>query len=179
MIYLKRPDGTIEQFDDDLMGALHIDKEIQGESFGEIFTSESLPDEDKISLGIIDINSPEYFNKCRDEKLNEISQAFDNEFIKGYFFSEALGIDVDYRRNGTKNDLQNVEKLIKFMERKSLTEMVYYGYEKQETLATLTNIKTLVEEMEDHGVFLHGKKKGLEQAVDDALRIEDLDNINW
>ena len=53
MIYLKKPNGTIEQYDDNMMRFLHIDREIQGESFGTIYTADSLPDEDKLALGLI------------------------------------------------------------------------------------------------------------------------------
>ena len=52
-IYLKKPDGKIEQYDDNMMRFLHIDRETQGESFGIIYTESELPDEEKLKLGLI------------------------------------------------------------------------------------------------------------------------------
>ena len=56
MIYLKKPDGKIEQFKDDMKQALQLDKELfeqRGEEFGEIYDADSLPDEDKIKVGLM------------------------------------------------------------------------------------------------------------------------------
>jgi hypothetical protein len=52
-IYLKKPYGTIEQFSDDRTHALNVDKELLGESFGTVYREHELPDEDKLSLGLI------------------------------------------------------------------------------------------------------------------------------
>ncbi len=53
MIYLKKSNGTIQLFEDSMGHALDIDREIQGEKFGEIYTAESLPDDDKLKLKLI------------------------------------------------------------------------------------------------------------------------------
>lgn len=60
MIYLKKPDGTIQKFESDddkqMRQALNIDKQLaaqKGEEFGEVYDADSLPDEDKVKLGIM------------------------------------------------------------------------------------------------------------------------------
>ena len=60
MIYLKKPDGTIQQFESDddqqMRQALNIDKQLaaqKGEVFGNVYDADSLPDEDKVSLGLM------------------------------------------------------------------------------------------------------------------------------
>jgi len=52
-IYVKKIDGKIEQFEDGLRQAIDLDRQIQGEDFGSIYDTGSLPDEDKLSLGLI------------------------------------------------------------------------------------------------------------------------------
>ena len=75
-IYLKKPNGTIEQYKDELMQALRIDTETQGESFGTIYTADSLPDEDKLALGLIvqkDID-----DKIKQNRIAEIKGLLSN-----------------------------------------------------------------------------------------------------
>jgi len=52
-VYLKKPNGTIEQYEDDIRPLLEVDIRVQGESFGTLFTADSLPDEDKLKLKLI------------------------------------------------------------------------------------------------------------------------------
>jgi len=69
-IYLKKPDGTIEQYKDELMQALRLDTETQGESFGTIYTADSLPDEDKLALGLI--TQKDIDDKIKQNRIAEI-----------------------------------------------------------------------------------------------------------
>lgn len=69
-VYLKKPDGTIEQYKDELMRALRIDTETQGESFGTIYTADSLPDEDKLALGLI--TQKDIDDKIKQNRIAEI-----------------------------------------------------------------------------------------------------------
>ena len=69
-IYLKKPDGTIEQFKDELMQALRIDTETQGETFGIIYTADSLPDTDKLALGLI--TQKDIDDKIKQNRIAEI-----------------------------------------------------------------------------------------------------------
>ena len=75
-IYLKKPDGTIEQFKDELMQALRIDTETQGETFGIIYTADSLPDEDKLALGLI--TQKDIDGKIKQNRIAEIKGLLSN-----------------------------------------------------------------------------------------------------
>ena len=75
-IYLKKPDGTIEQYKDELMQALRIDTETQGESFGIIYTADSLPDEDKLTLGLI--TQKDIDDKVTQDRIAEIKGLLSN-----------------------------------------------------------------------------------------------------
>ena len=75
-IYLKKPDGTIEQYKDELMQALRIDTETQGESFGIIYTADSLPDEDKLALGLI--TQKDIDDKVKQNRIAEIKGLLSN-----------------------------------------------------------------------------------------------------
>ena len=76
MIYLKKPNGTIEQYKDELMQALRIDTETQGESFGIIYNADSLPDEDKLVLGLI--TQKEIDDKVKQNRIAEIKGLLSN-----------------------------------------------------------------------------------------------------
>jgi hypothetical protein len=71
MIYLKKIDGTIEQHPDELRPLIEVDIRVQGESFGTLFTADSLPDEDKISLGLT--TEAEVLKYSQDSAINELS----------------------------------------------------------------------------------------------------------
>ena len=75
-VYLKKPDGTIEQYKDELMQALRIDTETQGETFGIIYTADSLPDEDKLSLGLI--TQKDIDDKVKQNRIAEIKGLLSN-----------------------------------------------------------------------------------------------------
>ena len=75
-IYLKKPNGTIEQYKDELMQALRLDTETQGESFGTIYTADSLPDEDKLALGLI--TQKDIDDKVKQNRIAEIKGLLSN-----------------------------------------------------------------------------------------------------
>jgi hypothetical protein len=177
MIYLKKIDGTIEQHPDELRPLIEVDIRVQGESFGTLYTADSLPDEDKISLGLT--TEAEIFEKKRTAKLQEIVSAFDNELSNGKFLSQALGIEVDCRRSSNKNDKQNVEGLINHMVRNSITEITYVGYDSVKENVTKMMLENLVGEMEDYALGLYNKKWQLETAVKQAKTVGELENIKW
>jgi len=119
------------------------------------------------------------FSVEKELKYSEISEAYNQEFITGFFQSESLGIDIDSRRNATKNDLQNVEVLIQVMELNGITETEYKGYEDQKTIATIQQIKDMRVEMMIHNTDLYGKKEGLENDIASATTIEQVKAIKW
>lgn len=112
-------------------------------------------------------------------KNEEISNAYSNEFINGHFPSDVLEIEIDYRRNTTKNDLQNVEVLIEYMTDNNILETEYKGYQNQKINATLANIILMRKEMINYSIYLYGKKEQLEIAIEEATTKEQLDLIKW
>lgn len=132
---------------------------------------------EKAEKGLIDKN--EFILNFKTRKFEEISVAYSNEFINGHFHSEALGIDIDYRRNTTKNDLQNVDVLIEVMKDEGSTETEFKGYRDQKTIATLTQIKAMRKEMLYYSTALYGKKESLEATIKAATTIAELENIRW
>jgi len=184
MIYLKKPDGTIQKFESDddkqMRQALNIDKQLaaqKGEEFGEVYDADSLPDEDKVKVGLMTQN--ELFIKIKSAKINEIITAFENELQTGHFMSTILGIDVDCRRSNSKNDKQNVEGLISNMSRKSKSTVDYVGYTEICPNVTQAQLTELVTEMEDHVLGLYEKKWMKQSEIKSATTIEEVKNINW
>lgn len=184
MIYLKKPDGTIIQHDTDdeqqMQQALNIDKQLaaqKGEEFGEIYNADSLPDEDKVKVGLMTEN--EMFIKIKSAKVNEITSSFENELQNGHFMSASLGMEVDCRRSGSKNDKQNVEGLISNMSRNSKATVNYVGYSEIKNGITKTQLENLCAEMEDHALGLYEKKWVLQTQIENASTIDEIENINW
>ena len=111
-------------------------------------------------------------------KYAEILTAFNKQLADGVFKSTALDINVDCRRNLTKNDLQNVQGLLSYMTRNSLTEISYVGYT-QTVPATLAQLTDLSYEMEDFVMGLYEKKHNLEDQTAAAKDTKELFNILW
>jgi len=103
---------------------------------------------------------------------------FNNELRNNKFFSTTLGIDVDCRRSNTKNDKQNVEGLISYMTRNSITEINYKGYTESK-ITNIQDLQKLVYEMEDYVLGLYQKKWTLENQVDNTELPDDLFKITW
>ena len=80
MIYLKKPDGTIEQYEDRIRPLLEIDIKVQGESFGVLYTADTLPDEDKIKLKLT--TESEILKKSQDIAIFELSARCKEERAK-------------------------------------------------------------------------------------------------
>ena len=115
---------------------------------------------------------------AKSAKLREITAAFDDSFLNGSFLSTTLGIEVDCRRSGTKNDEQNVRGIISRMTRAGVNQIVYKG-KTEEVPATLEQIQQLQYEMEDYASFVYTKKWEAEAKVEAATTAEDLQTITW
>jgi hypothetical protein len=98
--------------------------------------------------------------------------------MNGHFNSPTLGIEVDCRRGGINNDIQNLERLIKRMNRENILETPYKGYT-EEVVATIDQLNTLLEEMGDYGLLLYLKKWQLEEQVKNVNDSELLKDIKW
>lgn len=80
MIYLKKPDGTIEQYEDRIRSLLETDIKVQGEGFGVLYTADNLPDEDKITLGLA--TEAEMLKKSQENAIFELSSRCKEERAK-------------------------------------------------------------------------------------------------
>ena len=124
---------------------------------------------------------PQYKN----DQIIVIDNSFNNNLSYGYFKSVTLNINVDCRRNETKNDLQNVQGLISYMTRNSIAQIDYVGYTHTSTgisehaLATKEQLNNLSYEMEDFALPLYQRKWTLENMIKMATTIEDLLKITW
>jgi hypothetical protein len=116
---------------------------------------------------------------AKDYQNELIGLAFDEEFVTGYFHSDVLDIDVDYRRYDKKNDMQNVEALISFMTDNNIPQTTYKGYASQKATATLEQLKTLLKEMQAHGVLLYNKKDTLRTLINSKTTIAEVKAIVW
>lgn len=116
---------------------------------------------------------------AKEKQKQEITEAFENNIAAGFFHSESLGIDVDYRRSGVKNDLQNVEALVAYMEKEMISSTIYKGYEDQTAPANVTQLKVLISEMQAFGVYLYNKKDSLKSQIDACQSIEEVKSIKW
>jgi hypothetical protein len=111
--------------------------------------------------------------------LNNLSTVFEKAVSAGHFTSATLGIEVDCRRTTAKNDLQNVQGLISYMTRNSLTTIDYIGYSETKTGVTKANLEALCGEMEDYVLFLYQKKWGLETLINAATDKAGVDAVVW
>ena len=113
---------------------------------------------------------------AKSAKLREINAAFDDSFLNGSFLSATLGIEVDCRRSGTKNDEQNVRGIISRMTRAGVNQIVYKG-KTEEVPATLEQIQQLQYEMEDYASFVYAKKWAADGKVGAATTVDELNAI--
>ena len=145
-----------------------------------------LTDEERNSSGIVKTLADGSFSsivsslqKLRDGKSAEISHAHSEAIRYGYFHSEALGIDVDCRRNDEKNDLQNVQGLIDDYESLQDEEKYYKGYtETTSFMLTLTQLESLKKEMIRHVRELYVRKWQLVSSLETAGP-DEIPSITW
>ena len=171
------------------------------ENTQNVFTTETLPDwfNDITKRPIVKngeiIEDPTFIyltpeqlqlQQAKNAKLEEIKQIFESKFIDGHFYSQTLQIEVDCRRTGIKNDLQNVENLIGYLETSNQTELnIYRGYTNPETSitqyaynVTLEQLQQLKLEMIQYGLQLYNRKWQLEDLINNTSTLSDLNNIS-
>lgn len=140
----------------------------------------------KIENGtIVEKTETELLNEQKVIRLRQVSKAFEDILANGHFFSQALQLEIDCRRNSTKNDLQNVENIIEFL---TLTNGqgldMYRGYTDPETCetqyaynVTLSQLQQVKLEMIQYGLQLYNRKWQLEDAIANAQTQSELDAI--
>lgn len=107
-------------------------------------------DENKKSNDLLEIT---YLNK-----LNEIKKERDYNIKNGKFISKIIaGFEVDCRRDGINNDIQNIQALIDGMTATNQTSVNYSGTTNKKIL-TLAELQTLYIEMVQYGLSHYEKK---------------------
>lgn len=118
-------------------------------------------------------------SELKEYHKNLISKSWENEFINGKFLSETLGIEVDCRRDGIRNDAQNVDGMIQDYDNLANNEKYYTGYsESTDFPLTLEQLQNLKLEMIRNVKGLYMKKRLKHYQIDNAS-LETVRNITW
>ena len=72
-----------------------------------------------------------------------------------------------------------MEALVAYMEKEMISTVTYKGYEDQSAMASITQLKSLISEMQAFGVFLYNKKDTLKTQIDACQTIEEVKSIIW
>ena len=109
-----------------------------------------------------------------------IESGFAQEFDAGHFMSATIGIEVDCRRGGNRNDEQNIQGLIDDYVNLSPMEKHYVGFTEtttfELTLEQLTNLKL---ELIRYAKSNYVKKWTLEAEIQAATTIEQVKVVTW
>lgn len=135
----------------------------------------------------IEIQAPERLltlEETKQIKLQEIQNSFINEMSNGYIDftipSSGIQVQVDARRRATNNDLQNVEGLIELITLNIIQAPVLYKcYDNEKYEMTLSDLQALKIALMAKGLQLYAKKHYLEDLVEQATTIEELEQIVW
>jgi len=120
--------------------------------------------------------SPEKLNTLKTAKLSDLENHFINvENNTGTLFSTVSNINIHARRK----DKDNMLSLINYMNRNSLTTMVFKGVGSESADVTVTDMQNMVAEIEDYGITLYATKWQLESAIMAATTEAELDAITW
>lgn len=118
---------------------------------------------------------------ARSYQRDLISESFHNSFKNGKFISEAIGIEVDCRRDGDLNDLQNVEGMIADYDNLTDIKKHYKGVSETTSFpCTLEQLQALkiemIRESTDNRYF---KKSQLYALIDSKNTISEVKEIVW
>lgn len=113
------------------------------------------------------------------EKLSQIDRDFTSAIESGKLMSVVLGIEIDCRRGGRNNDKQNVEGMINLMETYGRETDTYIGVSQTVGGVTINMLKQVILEMETYGYNLYQKKFLLQDRVEAAQTLEELNSISW
>lgn len=113
--------------------------------------------------------------EAKARKYQEIKNDFENEKTNGYMYSNTLSAKVDSKIE----DVITLTNLIEYMENNSVAETEFRTYQNTFITTTLSQLKDLKNEMQQHGVSIHQKKWELENRVANATSIETVEGISW
>lgn len=115
-------------------------------------------------------------NKARENKKAQLKQAFESSLENGKFMSQVIGIEVDCRRGGTKNDIQNMEIIHKHALDSDTINFI--GVTSQKPI-TKTQLGQLISEAEIYAYGIYQKKFAKDSALQKAATIQDIEAIVW
>jgi len=137
-----------------------------------------LTEEELVLKGLLPMEP--YVLRLKVQKEEELLSGFEKEFEEGHFMSATLGIEVDCRRVGIKNDIQNVDGLILDYDNLSVMEKHYVGYTETTSFPlTFTQLNSLKLEMVQWGKSQYNKKWILLDQASKATTIEQIKIIKW
>jgi hypothetical protein len=117
-------------------------------------------------------------DQLKDYKKNQIRQSFENQLSTGKIQSSILKIEIDARRNNTKNDLQNCHTLLSYMQRNNIENIIYVGVSNNSS-CTQKQLENLIIELEDYALSLYQKKWKLLEQINLATDEKEVNSINW
>lgn len=115
------------------------------------------------------ISETKLLSKAKADAGQRIRQGFVDALSSGKFLSTTLNIEVDNRRNGIDNDLQNLEGLIFKNEYPFQWKCFNSSFK---TIANLTEAEALRLEMVNDGNAKYANKTIKEQAIVDLFALE-------
>lgn len=153
---------------------IHIEGEIPEFILGQFEILDSYPEPEE--------ELPEMtLKRAKEEKRNEIIGRFQASFGEG-FFSQTLGVVIDCRKIPYQNeeDIENIERLIAYMEDSGQTTTYYRdSYNDNIPNVTVDMLRNVVKEMRAYGVSLYMKKHWLLDEISSAQTIEEVNAITW
>lgn len=119
--------------------------------------------------------------EAKKKKRYEILQAFKNQFAQG-MYSQTLGTTIDCRKIPfqEQEDLQNIKVLLNYMRTNNI-QTTYYRDFFNNNIPNVTQemLEQVIAEMEAYGVAQYMKKHQLDDAIEAAQTIEEVNEIHW
>lgn len=126
------------------------------------------------------VPDPEYsFDDIKSAKKRAISRSFDDAMASGSVVT-VRSIRMDARRSASKNDLQNMEALSKFMFANSMaTTAIIDATNTEHSDITISEIDQIAADIRAFGIMLFAKKSGINKIIDAATTTAEIEAITW
>lgn len=110
----------------------------------------------------------------KEEKIQEIRRAFDNEESNGYVDS-SLG----FRADATRKSKADIDGLIQAMDAMDMQEVAFRDYDNLMRTLTFDQVRMLQLELIQKGLWNYSTKWGLEQDIYAAKNKEEVEAVRW
>lgn len=112
-------------------------------------------------------------------KREEVSQWFEKESYNG-MLKTSLGITIDARKNGNKNDIQNLEELLKLLQTVLIpdginTITLIDAYDNEHDNINENELKTIIKELRIYSADMFNKKRKIINKINKAKNLKELD----